>query len=205
MNKAFNRTKKHIEEEKKKYIFLLSIIIIGIISGCLFILFITKEDKKLVYDNLEQVINTITSNKINYLTTFINSISSSLISLIGLYVLGISIIGIPVIIFFLFLKGFTLGFSFISLVSKYHIKGLLGSISYLFPHEFIKLIIWILMGYYTINFSIRLFRYLFLKENISLNRYFKNLNKIFIIALITLIIASLIETFLSPILIDLWL
>ena len=204
MNKVFNRTKKHIEEEKKKYIFLLSIIVIGIISGCLFILFITKEDKQLVYNNLENIIDTITNNKVNHLRTFINSMSSNLISLIGLYILGISIIGIPVIVFFLFIKGFTIGFSFISLISKYHFKGLFGSVSYLFPHEFIKLVIWILMGYYTINFSIRLFRYLFLKENISLNRYFKNLNKIFIISLITLILASLIETFLSPILIDLW-
>ena len=166
MNRVFYRTKKHVEEEKKKYIFLLSIIIIGIISGCLFILFITKEDKQLIHNNLENIIDTITGKKINYLKTFINSISSNLISLIGLYILGISIIGIPIIVFFLFLKGFTLGFSFISLVSKYRIKGLLGSVSYLFPHEFIKIIIFILMGYYTINFSIRLFRYLFLKENI---------------------------------------
>ena len=204
MNRIFNRTKKHIEEEKKKYIFLLSIILIGIISGCLFILFITKEDKQLIYNNLENIIDTITNNKVNYLSTFINSISSNLISLISLYILGISIIGIPIIIFFLFLKGFTLGFSFISLIFKYHIKGIFGSISYLFPHEFIKLIIWILMSYYTINFSIRLFRYLFLKENISLNRYFKNLNKIFILSLIFLTLSSILETFLSPILIDLW-
>ena len=203
MNRVFYRTKKHVEEEKKKYIFLLSIIIIGIISGCLFILFITKEDKQLIHNNLENIIDTITGKKINYLKTFINSISSNLISLIGLYILGISIIGIPIIVFFLFLKGFTLGFSFISLVSKYRIKGLLGSVSYLFPHEFIKIIIFILMGYYTINFSIRLFRYLFLKENISLNYYFKNLNKIFIISLVSLLIASILETFLSPILIDL--
>ena len=204
MNKVFYRTKKHIDEEKKKYLFLLSIIVIGIISGFIFILFINKEDKQLVYSNLENIIDTITNKKVNYLSTFINSISSSLISLIGLYILGISIIGIPVIVFFLFLKGFTLGFSFISLISKYHIRGLLGSVSYLFPHEFMKMIIWILMGYYTINFSIRLFRYLFLKENITLNYYFKNLNKIFIISLLTLILTSIIETFLSPILIDLW-
>ena len=204
MNKVFNRTKNHIEEEKKKYIFLLTVIIIGIISGCLFILFINKDDKNLIYNNLENIIDTITNNRVNYLNTFINSISSSLISLIGLYILGISIIGIPVIVFFLFLKGFTIGFSFISLIAKYHIRGLLGSVSYLFPHEFIKIVVWILMGYYTINFSIRLFRYLFLKENISLNYYFKNLNKIFIISLLTLILASILETFLSPILIDLW-
>lgn len=204
MNRLTLRTKKHLEIQKKKYLFLFSIILVGIISGILFILFISKEDKQLIKKEFELIFDTINNHKINYFDTFINSISSNLLSLISIYILGISIIGIPFIILFLFMKGFVFGFSISSLINVYKFKGLIGSFIYLFPHHFIMLIIWILLGFHSINFSIKLFRYLFLKENITLNRSFKNLNKVLLISFIGLIICSLIEVFLSPILIDLW-
>ena len=203
MNKIINRTKTHIENEKKKYLFLITVTLIGIISGILFIIFISNKDKLLVKDNIESIINTINNHKLDTFKVFINSLWSNILSLLFIYLLAISIIGMPLIILFLFIKGFTFGFSISSLINTYHFKGILLSLSYLFPHHFILLIIYILLGFYSINFSIRLFRYLFLKENINLLYYFKNLNKILLISFIIVIICSLIETFLSPILIDL--
>lgn len=204
MNKIIDRTKKHIENQKKKYIFLISIILIGIISGIVFIFFLTKEDKLLVNKELESVINNINNHKINYFKTLINSLSNNLLSIIGIYILGISIIGIPIIIIFLYIKGFIFGFSVISILNIYHFKGISIMIGYLFPQHFLLLIVFLLIGFYAINFSVRLFRYLFLKENIILSRYFKRLNKILLISIIMVIMCSLMETFLTPFLIDLF-
>lgn len=204
MNKIINRTKKHIENQKKKYIFLICIIIIGILSGLIFIFFLTSEDKLLINKELTLMINNICNHKINYFKTLINSLSNNILSIIGIYILGISIIGIPIIILFLFIKGFIFGFSISSIINIYHIKGFMIMISYLFPSHFLLLIVLLLMGFHAINFSIRLFRYLFLKENVSLLIYFKKLNKISIISLIVVIICSLIETLLTPFLIDLF-
>ena len=203
MNRIVNRTKNHIEIQKKKYVFLLSIILIGIISGILFILFINKEDKLLVRKEIEIVFDTINNHKINYFSTFINSICSYMLSLIGIYLLGISIIGMPLIILFLYIKGFVFGFSISSIINLYHLKGVPLVLSYLFPSHLLLLIVWLLLGYYSLSFSIKIFRYLFLKENIPLNKYFKKLNKVLLISLILTIICSLLETFLSPFLIDL--
>ncbi len=204
MNKIIDRTKKHIENQKKKYIFLISIILIGIISGLLFIFFLTKEDKLLVNKELESVINNINNHKINYYKTLINSLSNNLLSILGIYILGISIIGIPLIIIFLYIKGFIFGFSISSILNIYHFKGISIMIGYLFPEHFLLLIVFLLIGFYAINFSVRLFRYLFLKENIILSRYFKRLNKILLISIIMVIMCSLLETFLAPFLIDLF-
>ena len=203
MNRIVNRTKNHIEIQKKKYVFLLSIILIGIISGILFILFINKEDKLLVRKEIEIDFDTINNHKINYFSTFINSICSYMLSLIGIYLLGISIIGMPLIILFLYIKGFVFGFSISSIINLYHLKGVPLVLSYLLPSHLFLLIVWLLLGYYSLSFSIRIFRYLFLKENIPLNKYFKKLNKVLLISLILTIICSLLETFLSPFLIDL--
>ena len=195
---------KRYSNQMQKYLFLISLIVIGIVSGILFIFFVTKSDKQLLYNHIKNTFLSIKDNRVNYGSTLLSNLVKNYICLMFMYIASISIIGIPLILLFLFFKGFTFGFSISSIISIYNIKGILLSILYLVPSDLLLLIVWLLMGYYGINFSIRLFRYLFLKENISLNRYFKNLNKIFIISLIALTLASIIETFLSPFLIDLW-
>ena len=204
MNKIVNRTKNHIELQKKKYVFLLSLVLIGIISGIFFIIFISKEDKLLVKKEIEILFDTINNHRINYLKTFINSFSSYLVSILGIYLLGISIIGMPLIVLFLYIKGFVFGFSISSIINIYHVKGVPLALSYLFPTHLILLITYILLGFHAIGFSIKLFRYLFLKENILLNKYFKKMNKVFLISFILVIICCILETFLTPFLIDLF-
>ena len=120
-----------------------------------------------------------------------------------MYILAISIIGIPIIIFYLFIKGFIFGLAISSIISIYHIKGILLSITFLLPHHLIILVLLILLAFYAINFSLRLFRYLFLKENILLNKYFINLNKVFLFGLVVIVLCSVFEAYLSPFLIDL--
>lgn len=205
MNKIMNKAKKNITMQKKKYLFLATIVLIGIISGILFIFFISKEDKSLVKDELDTFFEYIKGNKINYLSTFINSILSNFSYLLIVWILGISIVGMPIIVFLLFFKGFIFGFSFSSVIANYGFKGILLASAYQIPHYLLLLILFVLLGFYAINFSIRLFRVLFLKENINLTPYFKRYNQVAIICVVGSVICSLLETFLSPILMNLFL
>lgn len=205
MNKIMNKAKKSITNQKKKYLFLSVIMLVGIISGILFIFFISKEDKSLVKQELEIFFSNIQNKELNYLSSFINSILSNFLYLFFIWLLGISIIGIPVVIFLLFFKGFIFGFSFSSIIINYGIRGVFLSIVYQFPHNLLSLIIFLLMGFYAINFSIRLFRVLFLKENINLTLYFKRYNQIALFCIIGIFISSLLEVFLAPFLMNFFL
>ena len=203
MNKLFRCSNSNIKNQKIKYVLLISILVIGIISGILFIFFISDKDKLLVEKELDIIISSINNKELNNFKTFSNSISSNLIAIISLYILAVSIIGIPIIILFIYFKGFIFGFSISSIISTYNLKGILISISYLVPTYIILLIVWILFSFHAINFSIKLFRYLFLKENITLNFYFKNLNKVFFICIFIILLCSILEAYLSPVIIDL--
>ena len=194
--------KKYVEQ-KQKYIFLLTLVLIGILSGIMFILFVSKADKQLIKDHITLTFDTINAHRVNYSSTLLHNGVKNILYLMFIYILGISIVGIPLILLFLFFKGFIVGFSISSIVSIYHFKGVFISILYLIPGDILLLVIWILMGFYSISFSIKLFRYLFLKENIPLNIYFKKLNKILLISFISIIVISVIETFLQPFIIDL--
>lgn len=205
MNKIIAKAKNNISNQKKKYLFLSVITLIGIISGILFIFFISKTDKLLVKDELTLFFSNLKDNKLDYVSSLINSLSSNLLYLIIIWILGISIIGMPVIIFMLFFKGFIFGFSISTIINNLGFKGILVAISYQLPHSLIFLILLVLISFYAINFSVRLFRILFLKENINLNIYFKKYNQVMIICLLIAILCSLFEVFLTPILINLFL
>ena len=180
------------------YLFLIGLIVIGIISGILFWFVISNEDKLLVTSDLTSFFTSIKNgNSINYWASFFNSLITNLVYVILIWLLGISIIGLPVILFMIAIKSFIVGFSLSSIVSIYGFKGLLGALVYTFPHQFVLLILLILLGFYAISFCIKLFKYLFLKQIINFKNAMRRYIKILIICCIVTLCISLFETFIS--------
>lgn len=196
LNNKINKDK--LLNQKKKYLFLLIIMIIGIISGILFLFFISKDDKTLLMDELNQFFISIKDNSLNTTNTLLNSISSNFLSIVIVWLLGISIIGIPFIVFFLFFKSFVFSFSMASIIAKYGFKGILLSFSYIFPHQLFYLVIWLLLSFYALSFSFKLGRLLIFKKNINIREYFIKYLKIGSLCLIVSVICSLFETYITP-------
>ena len=188
-----------MDKAKKKYIFLLTISIIGIVVGIIFSNILSNADEKLVYDKLTNYfVNIKDGASINYLETFFNSIKNNVITLLIVWILGLSIIGLLVNVFILFFKNFILGFSIGSIINIYLYKGILLSIVYIFPHEIFNIIILLLLIYYANNCSVNLFRLLFLKKEVKFNEIMKRYFKIFGLCLGGYLISSIVETFFSP-------
>lgn len=188
-----------MDKEKKKYLFLISITLIGIIIGIVFSNIINDNDKLLVEEKLTTFFLNIKNNKdINYLSNFLNSFLNNTSSLIIIWIFGLSIIGLILNNFILFFKGFTLGFGIGSIINIYLYKGILGSILYVFPHMLINLFVFIVLIYYANNFSIKLFKTLFLKKEIKFNEIMKKYSKILLYGFGLLLVSSFIETFISP-------
>lgn len=197
--KLTNKIKKDkLLNQRKKYLFLMIIMLAGILSSIIFLFLISKEDKTVLMQEINTFFANIKGNNLNIVNTFINSISSNLLSISLIWLLGISIIGIPFIIFFLFFKSFVFGFSIASIIAKYGFKGILLAFSYIFPHQLIYLVIWLLLSFYALSFSLKLIRLLFLKKNINIRDHFFKYLKIGGICVITAILCSLFETYISP-------
>lgn len=195
-NKILNKDK--LLSQKKKYLFLLIIMLVGFIVGILFLFFISKDDKTILVNEINSFFNNVKENNLITSKTLINSLSSNILSISLVWLLGISIIGIPFIIFFLFFKTFVLGFSISSIIYNYGFKGILLAFSYIFPHQLIYLVIWLLLSFYALSFCIKLGKVLFLKKNINLRDNFLRYIKIGLICLIGSLLCSLIEVFVTP-------
>lgn len=182
-----------------KLLFIITIItIIFLIMGILYPALITKSNKTLIKSSLDNFFLAIKNNKLNYQASIISTLTSNVIITLLIWLLGISIIGLPVIIMLLIAKSFILGFSISSIISVYKVKGILIAVVYIIPIV-INLLISYILCYYAISFSIMLFNYLFIKREYSRKIIVKRYIKILLFSIISIIVSSVVEVFLIPI------
>lgn len=198
MNNKLYAAKNSIIKQKKLYRIIITLMIFGIISGILFIFFISKESKTKALVSIKNFFDLMnTSTGINYSKSLLNTLVNNIGYVLLIWLLGISIIGLPITIVLAFMKSFIVGFSISSIISCYKAKGILGAFLYVFPHQIIILFIYLLLSFYSISFSIKLFKSLFLKQTINFRVVMQKYIKILLISLISIIIVSLYEVFIS--------
>lgn len=198
MNNKLYAAKNSIIKQKKLYRIIITLMIFGIISGILFIFFISKESKTKALVSIKNFFDLMnTSTGINYGKSLLNTLVNNIGYVLLIWLLGISIIGLPITIILAFMKSFIVGFSISSIISCYKAKGMLGAFLYVFPHQIIILFIYLLLSFYSISFSIKLFKSLFLKQTINFRVVMQKYIKILLISLIGIIIVSLYEVFIS--------
>lgn len=197
-NKVMDKLKKEIKINRNIFVFLVVLMLIALISGSIFSLIIKSSDKKIVTNYLNDFLNNLSLEKLNYLKILTNSISGNIFLNIFIWLLGFSIIGLPLIVFIFFSKLFSIGFTFTSLIMNYKIKGLLFSCFYLIPYGILIILAFILMLNYAISLSFKLFGSLLKKKVISFKPIISRYLIVLLISSTIIIIASLFETFFIP-------
>lgn len=187
-----------IKIKNNKLLFILATLtVISLILGLLFPAILSQENTELIKKSVTSFFTAIKTNQLNYPSALISSLSNNLICSLGIWLLGISIIGLPIILICIIFKGFLIGFSFTSILITYGIKGVLYAIIYTLPN-IINLLGLFLLSYYAISFSISLFNDLFRKKEMNKKTIIKRYLKIGIYAFIYFIISSLLEIYIIP-------
>ena len=199
MNKKLNSGLALILPNKKLNLFVIFIVVLGIISGSLFLMVLNENDKSEVINEISTFMANINTNNINNLNSFKNSLIEGMILIILSWILGMSIIGVIFNIFFIYMKSFTIGFSISSFILVYKYKGILSSLIYVIPSQLINILIILILGVYTLLFSKYLFKMIFLKDKtVNLGKFFKKYVLVFGICIIICVISSLCEAYLLP-------
>lgn len=199
MNKKLNSGLALILPNKKVNLFVIFIVILGIISGSLFLMVLNENDKSEVINEISTFMANINTNNINNFNSFKNSLIEGMILIILSWILGMSIIGVIFNIFFIYMKSFTIGFSISSFILVYKYKGILSSLIYVIPSQLINILIILILGVYTLLFSKYLFKMIFLKDKtVNLGKFFKKYVLVFGICIILCVISSLCEAYLLP-------
>ena len=199
MNKKFSNGLAIILTNKKTNLFVMFVIILGIISGSIFLMVINENDKSTVINQITTFMKNINDNNINNFNALKSAIIENLIFIILVWILGMSIIGVIFNIFFIYMKGFMIGFSISSFILTYKYKGIIASVIYAFPTSVINIIVALILGSYSIIFTINLWKVIFMKDkNYNTGRFFKKYLLILGITTILVMLSSVTESYLVP-------
>ncbi len=188
---------------KKKTIILavLMIFVLGLLFGSIYITILSNEDKKELLNNVNIYFDSIKSISFqDKLNIFKECFIKNIIYVLFIWLLGISIIGFPIILIMIFYKSFLLGFSISSIFAKYKLLGLYKIIIYIFPSKIILIILSLILAVYSINISNRVVSCCLKKKTLNFNAYMGKYFLMLLISIIIIVIISLFEAFITPLL-----
>lgn len=187
-----------LEIKQNKLLLLLTILaIVFTIIGIFFPAILTEANKELIKNNIIEFINKIDNNEINHLSALFYSSWNNILVTFILWILGISLIGIPFIIIIYIFKCFLTGFSFTSILITYGVKGSITAMIYSIPNT-LNSFGSLLLSYYALSFSITIYKCIFKRENKNWSTITKQYIKLGIFFLLYTIIISVIESYIIP-------
>ena len=197
MIRNINRYKEF--SKRKIFIILLVISIISLVVGILFLALLDNNGKKIVSDTIKNYVTNNNYDKKELLLLLKNNILITIV----MWFLGVSLFGFIFEIIFLIVKSFTLGFSISSFIYTYKVKGIIIGFIYLLPRIF-NLILYFILGFFAINYSIYLFKYIFKNKEYNLKLIMRKYIKILIISVFLLLCSTLIQFFVIPMILKLF-
>lgn len=191
------KVREMILPNKRINFFAMSIIILGIISGSIFLVMLSKVDKDNIILQVTNFFMNVSKNNIDSGQALKNSLIINYIFIFTIWVLGFSVIGIVVNIFLTYLKGFLVGFTISSIFLTYKYKGFLAVIMYVFPSQVINSLVVAILLIYSIMFTNNLFRIIVSKKGNN-RLMLKKYCVILVFSIILSFVSSLFEVFVFP-------
>lgn len=194
-----SRIGSHIKNHATIYIFMIILFLTGIVFGAIIVNSMNFVQKQDLYFYLERFFKELsTGETIDHRSIFVASSLYHIKYLLIMFILGLSVIGLPIIWIFLFLKGLVVGFSVGFIVNQLGLKGLLLSAISIAPQNIIIIPIYIIASTLAMVFSLALLNKLFAKSySEPIWQPFKRYAFVYAILLVISLVAAGLETFVA--------
>ncbi|WP_138416833.1 stage II sporulation protein M [Aquibacillus sediminis] len=190
---------EHINNHGVIYFFVLVLFLIGIIFGAIIVNSMNWIQKQDLFFYLEQFFTQMLEGPIVEKQEMLkSSFFYHLKYLLLLFVLGLSVIGMPVIWILLFIKGLVVGFSVGFFVNQMGWQGLLFAAASIAPQNLIIIPVYLIAGSVAMIFSLTLIRKIFTRRlQQPIFQPFLRYSLLFISLILIISVASMIESFVS--------
>jgi stage II sporulation protein M len=195
-----DRVAYHIQENSSLYLFVAVLLLMGVIFGAVLVNSLQESQKQDLYFYLNRFFGQVSQGKFASSTDMFQESYFSHLKYIGfIWLLGISVIGLPIIFILLFLKGVVVGFTVGFLVNQLGWNGFLLSFAAVLPQNLVILPVFLVMTTVAVSFSLRMIRHQFVRRmHEPLLPLFVRYTCFFLAIGAALAIASGIEACVSP-------
>lgn len=196
-----NRTliMNHLKEHSNIYLFMTILFLTGIIFGAILVNSMNFVQKQDLFFYLEQFFSRVAENEaIENHAVLKESFLFHIKYLVLIFVLGLSVIGLPFVWVLLFIKGLVIGFSVGFLVNQLGLNGLFIASVSIAPQNILIIPIYIAAGSLSMIFSLKLLQKLF-SQRVSqpLFQHFSKYIVLFLFLLAFSFAAALLESYLA--------
>ncbi|MEC9488077.1 MAG: stage II sporulation protein M [Halanaerobium sp.] len=187
-------------EDLPYLLFLTVIFIVGVFFGSLAIKSLGYQAREELVAYLSNFFQGIEGQGLFSMdtTSLVETLSYNLKTLLLLWLLGLSIIGMPLIPIIIFMKGFVIGFTVGFLVEELVMKGVVFALASVVPHNLILIPGFLLAGIFSLSFSFTVVKSLFMKRPINFLPGLFNFTAITMGLGLLLIAGGFIEAYVTP-------
>ena len=198
-NTFISKINKYMQENFWLYIISILCVFTGIIVGIYSVKYMGELERNDLVNYLMNFIDSSNTKGISYKAILLQSIKNNLPVIIFLWFLGLTIVGIPIIIIIDLLKGFTVGFTFSFMISGLGKNGIGIAMLGVLPQNLIYIPCIIFASVVSMEFSVMLLKDKFNKQwTSSISSRIVYYSAIFIVIIILLFIGIIIESYITP-------
>lgn len=189
----------YAKEHQSLYWFTIVLFTMGIIFGAVIVNSLPLSQREDLFGFLQFFFSSLGEKGIPEPSSHFQQSFGHYAKTVGImWVLGLSIIGLPMILLLLFLKGVVVGFTVGFLVAQLQWKGVTFAMMGVLPQNLLVVPALIIVGVSGISFSLRLIKTRLLSKRDVILPHFVGYSVLVISMLAVLTIAALFESFVSP-------
>ena len=196
------RLRRHLFEYLREnfllYLIVFAFFTIGTALGAMLVKPFTIGQQVELLAYIDSFINSLLNREISSAGMFKQALFNNVKLVFFIWFLGLTVIGVPVIVGLLFARGFILGFTVAFLVQEKGVQGITISLLSVLPPNMILLPALIIGGVSAISFSLLLIRGSLKSSFIKLMQQFISYSMLMIVVAILAVIAALIEAYVAP-------
>ncbi|MCR8660364.1 stage II sporulation protein M [Paenibacillus endoradicis] len=182
-----------------KWVYLGVVMFAGAVFGSIFIQVLPSEQQLRLGNELTLYMNWMKqSSEVNSSYMFWDAFFGYFKWVVLLFVLGITVIGVPLIIVLNFLKGFLIGCSIHIVVQMFGTQGVLLSLVTVVPHNVIAVPVILILSSTAIGFSTFIVKKRLMTHAGNVREAFISYSAVAMSMLILLAVAAFIEVYISP-------
>lgn len=189
---------KHIQNNLWIYILSLLCLCIGIVIGIYCVKYMNDIDKNSLNEYFKKFGSDISTYDVNHKALLLETIKSNIPVIAALWFLGLTMVGIPIILVLDIVKGFTIGYTISLVINSLGIKGIWFSLLTIIPQNIIYIPCIIFCSVISMKYSIMLFQNKSGNFNHNNNNNFTVYSLLFIITILIMFIGFLYEVYVTP-------
>lgn len=173
---------------------------VGISSGAITIKVLNQEQKKQIIDFLDSFFRILREEQIDSRIIFRQSLMNNFKTIIMIWFLGVTVIGTPIIVAILILRGFVIGFTVGFLIKELGFNGFIFTLSTIFPQNIFIIPGLLIISVVSICFSMETIKRRRKKKlKISFAKELTNYTLAILLISLIIILGSIVEAFITPV------